>query len=351
MGIRNKFGALIHKLNNKKVLAFIVFLSSAAVVLGQVAETRPKYFQEYLDAVGRYLDPIQYMVGLLLINFIFIILTIKKHETIPNQFLNTLKWYFTTLFVNDFLILLFKVVQRSNLINLSSGFTGIGKAYLVLASVRSLTELIVTSAATLILAGGLANYRSLSMQDYVISDKLKKFLMVLIVANCLIAIPLSFTGFLESRAVFAWSLILSQIAQVATAGLIYWFLRELEQVYTTTFFRYFARVFGINLILSLFTFTYSIGSFQLLQQYASGGMDSLGGYGQLIYNASIFVQILLNYYIFQALYNYGESYHVSSAYNENESGEDSVVDSRDEQESLIKDEHGSGDSGYLVTES
>lgn len=298
---------ILSKMDKKKPLALLIIVLSIAVTIGQIAETRPSYFQEVLYQLGAIIDPVQYMVGLLIINFIFVILAIKKYEKVPNPFLNTLKWFFTILFINDFFSLLFKVFQRSNIISLKNGFTGIGKTYLAVASAKSVTELTTTSIALFVFIYGLARYSPLNLNENIVGKKLKNVLLYLIIIKWVVSLPLCFTGFLESRMLFGWSLVLSQVAQITTTALIYWIVKGYQQVYDGDFFKNLTRYYVVSLTLAFLTFTYSIGSFQLLQRYPAGEIGTLGSFGQFVYDISLFAQIALNYFMYQAVSNYYES--------------------------------------------
>jgi len=290
----------------QKVIAFIIILLGISVLLGQIVETRPVFFRGF-PALHLFIDPIQYMIGMLIINFIFVLTAIKKHDKYPNPFLNTLKWYFSILLVNDFLMMVFKVVQKGNFIALKGSVTmGVGQTYMFLASVKGMVDVTLTTVATILFVYGLVRYVPCGEPPQVFGKRLSKVMPGLALWQWLFSIPVNLSGFINSRAVFAWSLGLSQTGQLGVTALIYWVVKEYHQRYHTRFFRYLTWYYMISLGLAGLVYTYTMGSLGLLQRFPTGEAGLIGWFGQFVFYVSRLSQILLNYLIYITLSEYAE---------------------------------------------
>lgn len=289
----------------QKKISVLVIVVSILVVIGQVAESWAGYFLDLPASLRMYFDPLQYFIGLMFICFIFIVTAIDKYETTPNPLLNTIKRYFVVLFLNDFFMLLLKIIQKSNVVTLKNGFTGIGKFYLFLSSARYITDLTMTSVAIFILISGLALYKTIG-EECEIPQKLCNIMLFLVVFKWVVSLPVNLTGYITSQAWYTWSLALSQSAQIIIVALLYWVVKENHQKYRTKFFYYFTWYYGITFFLTGLTFTYSMGSYGLLQRFPAGEVQVLGGFGQFVVFASYMASIILNYIIYLAISGYSE---------------------------------------------
>lgn len=296
----------------EKLMAATIILVGALVMFGQVIDSQSTAESDWVTILKTYIDPVQYMVGMLCINLILVYAAIKKHEQIPNPLLNVLKWNFTLLFINDFLILFLRVIQNNNLIALKSSLTmGMGKTYMMMATIRSLTDLTFTSAATLLLVYGLNRYSSVSEPPPKGLSKLGRIMCWLVVVQWLVSIPISFSAFISSRLLFSFSLGLSQFSQIAVAAMIFWTVKENYQKYRTKFFRFLNQYYVITLAITGLVFTYSIGSFGVLQRFPAGESAVVGGFGSIVFYLSRLAYIILNYLMFQAIANYREAGNLS----------------------------------------
>ncbi|PKM82975.1 MAG: hypothetical protein CVU89_02275 [Firmicutes bacterium HGW-Firmicutes-14] len=292
----------------EKTIAAIVVVLSISVLAGHVAESGNGWFRDLSYTLRQFIDPVQYMISMLVLNFIFVIAAIRKYKQYPNPFIDTLKWYFSILMINDFLILVLRIIQKENFITLSSGMTfGVGRSYMMLAAARGMLDLTMTSAATLLLVYGLIKYRPCNGEGPPgIGEKIGRTMLGLIVFNWLVSIPVNFSGFMSGRALFAWSLGMGQLAQVGIAALIYWVVKEYHRHYHMRFYRYLTWYFGISFILTGLNFTYSMGSFGIIQRFPAGEVELIGGFGQFVYYLSRITQVLLNYIMFIAITGYAE---------------------------------------------
>jgi len=290
-----------------QIIAGLVIVLSISVLLGQVAETRSGFLGDLSYLLRQYIDPIQYMIGLLMINFILVLTAIKKYEKYPNPFLDTLKVYFSILLVNDFLMLILRVIQKSNFFVLKNSMTvGLGKTYTILASARGVVDLTLTSAATLILVYGLVRYSPLNRPGTGGYQSLSGVLPVLVAMVWLVSIPVNLAGLLSGRVLYAWSLGLSQAGQLIVTGLIYWIVKEYHQRYRTRFFEYLTWYYGVSFVLAGLVFTYSMGSFGLMQRFPTGEIEMLGAFGQFVFYVSRMTNALLVYVMFLAVAGYTE---------------------------------------------
>ena len=291
----------------EKLMAGTIILVGALVMFGQVIDSQLTAESDWVTTIKTYIDPVQYMVGMLCINLILVYVAIKKHEQIPNPLLNVLKWNFTLLFIDDFLILFMRVIQNNNLIALKSSLTlGMGKTYMMMATIRSLTDLTFTSAATLLLVYGLNRYSSVSEPPKGL-PKLGRIMCWLVAVQWLVSIPISFSAFISSRLLFSFSLGLSQFSQIAVAAMMFWTVKENYQKYRTKFFRFLNQYYVITLAITGLVLTYSIGSFGVLQRFPAGESAVVGGFGSIVFYLSRLAYIVLNYLMFQAITNYREA--------------------------------------------
>lgn len=295
----------------KLIGGFIIFVG-LSVLVGQISETRASFFYSLLSDWRQYIDPLQYMTGMLLINLILVFTVITRNKTHPNPILNYLKWYFTILFVCDFVILVFRVIQQSNIIVYKSGIaTGLGKTYLLLATTRGMLELTMISAATLLLVRGLSIYRPDAASPDLESPlnaaiQWRKIITGVVVFQWLFFIPVNFGVLLQSRSLFAWSLGLGQTGQLVIAALMYWLVKEYHRKYGIKFFQYLTWHYGLGLFVAGLVFTYSMGSFGLLQRFPAGEAEMPGGFGQLVFYISRFSYVVSNYLMFRAITSYDE---------------------------------------------
>ncbi len=292
----------------EKFIGAAVVILGALVLLGQVVETRSALFRDLLTVLRLYVDPIQYMVGMLVINFILVLTAIKKYEQYPNPFLNTLKWYFSLLLMNDFMVLVLRVFQKSNLVALKSNLgVGMGRSYMILSTVRGLTELTFTSAATFLLVYGLIRYSPIGQDPRFLNKRLGKIMLSLVILQWFFSIPVNLTLIVSSRTVYAFFLGLSQAGQVAVVVLIYWVVKEYHLKYHTRFFRHLTSYFTLTLAVTGLIFTYSMGSYGLMQRFPAGENGMIGGFGQLVFYISRVAFIVLNYLMFRAITDYAEA--------------------------------------------
>jgi len=91
----------------EKHVARAILVLGVLVTLGRLNDSRFTADSDWLIGFKTYLDPLQYMIGLLGINLILLYAAIKKHDQIPNPILNYLKWSFALLFIKDFLVWLY----------------------------------------------------------------------------------------------------------------------------------------------------------------------------------------------------------------------------------------------------
>jgi len=292
----------------EKFTAYAIVLIGALVMFGQLIDTQLTPESDWLIALSTYIDPMQYMIGMLCINLILVYTAIKKYEQIPNPFLNVLKWNFSLLFLNDFLVLFMRVVQDNNLIALRSSLTmGMGKTYMMMATVRSLTDLTFTSVATLLLVYGLNRYAPVNEMPPAGLSKLGKIMCWMVILQWLVSIPVSFSFFISSRLLFGLSLVLGQFGQVAVAAMIYWTVKENYQKYRTKFFRYLNKYYAITFFITGLVLTYSIGSFGVLQRFPVGEGSVFSGFGSVVFYSSQLAYIVMNYLMFQAITKYKEA--------------------------------------------
>lgn len=291
-----------------KFMTWAIVLVGALVMFGQLIDARLTSESDWVLTLKTYIDPLQYMVGMLCINLILVYTAIKKYEQIANPFLNVLKWYFSLLFINDFLVLFMRVIQNNNMFALKSSLTmGIGKTYLMMATIRSLTELTLTSVATLLLVYGLNRYSLINEQPPIGLSRLGKIMCWLVVLHWVVSIPVSFSAFLSSRLLYGLSLGLGQFGQLAVVATIYWTVKENYQKYHTKFYRYLNNYYAITLLITGLVLTYSIGSFGVLQRFPAGESAVFSGFGSVVFYFSRLAYIVMNYLMFQAIINYREA--------------------------------------------
>lgn len=296
---------LLEQVPSKRILLVIILLSMA-VFIGQLCEAGGFSLDNMPDVIRLILDQTQYFVGLMIISFLFIVTVIKKYDAIPNDLFRNIKWYFIILFINDFLILFLRVIQKSNIVTLQNGFSGVGAFYLILAAIRSVTDLVLTSAAAGILVWGLANYKFVQQESATALKKLGPAIIWLIVFKVIVTIPVSLTGIVTNRTLYIWSLVLSQMSQLAIAFLFYWVVKEHQQQNKTRFFAYLTSYFGLNFLITGLNFTYAIGSFSLLQKFSTGEIETLGGFGKVVLFMSLLSQVAQNYLMYTAIDGYSE---------------------------------------------
>ncbi len=302
----------------EKFTGVLIILLGFAVLAGQIAETQSGLLRDVSHVLRMYIDPIQYMIAISILNFIFVVTAIRKYEQYPNPFLDTLKWYFAILMISDFLVMFLRIVQKSNLIPLKGGLVvGLGQTYMMLASVRGMIELTLTSAAAFLLVYGLVRYTPVAegRQENPLllngpavgpSSVIGRTILGLIVFHWVIAIPVNLSFFISSRGIYAWSLGLSQAAQVGIAALIYWVVKEYHQRYRTRFFDYLSMYYGLNLLLAGLIFTYSMGSFGIMQRYPAGEVELMGAFGQFVFYISRLAFIPMSYFMYRAIFGYTE---------------------------------------------
>lgn len=288
----------------------IIFLG-LAVLVGQIVETKSAFFYDILGSWRHYVDPVQYMIGMLSVNLILVLAAITRYKTDPNPILNTLKWYFAILFLNDFIILVLRLIQQSNIIVYKSGIAGLGKTYLLLGSARGMVDLTLGLAATLVLARGLVVYRpsSLFLPQAIPAPSAHRRTRVItgvVLLQWLCYIPVNFGVFLRSRPLFAWSLGLGQIGQIALAAIIYWIVKEHQRKYNLRFFTYLSRLAGLGLFVAGLMFIYSMGSFDVLQRFPAGEAEMPGGFGQAVFYISRLTYVASNYLMFKAIMSYSD---------------------------------------------
>ncbi len=289
-----------------RITALVIVFLGIAVLLGQIVEAKPVFLGR-IPNLRMFIDPIQYMIGMLIINFILVITAIKKYEKYPNPFLNTLKWYFAILLVNDFFMMVFKVIQKSNFIAIQSSATiGVGQTYMVLASVKGIVDLTLTSAAMLLFVHGLSRYVPCGESPKTFGDRIIKVMMGLVLVQYLFSIPVNLSGFINNRTVFAWSLGFSQTGHLALIALIYWIVKEYQERYHTRFFRYLTWYYMISLGIAGLVYTYSMGTLGLLQRVPAGEIGLIGWFGQFVFYVSHLCRILLNYLIYISIAEYAE---------------------------------------------
>jgi hypothetical protein len=183
---------------------------------------------------------------------------------------------------------------------------GAGRVYMILSSVRGVIDVSLTAAALLILIYGLTGYVLPGQQPMKTGMKLRKVMLGIVVFQCLVSVPINITGFIDSRTVFALLLGFSQTAHVAIVALIYWVVKEYHRYYHLKFFRYLTMYYGISFCIAGLIFTYSMGSFGLLQRFPAGEISLIGGFGQFVFCVSRIASILLNYMMFLAIAEYAE---------------------------------------------
>lgn len=287
----------------KGVLAAVVVLS-LAVFAGQIVEAGAFSLENLPDAVRAVVDPVQYMVGMMIVGFIFILTVIKKYESLPNPFLVTLKWYFAILFLNHFLVLVLRIIQKSNILSFTNAFSSVGKLYLIFASVRSITDLTITSAATYILVRGLVRYKFIDGDST--QNTTGRTILLLILFKWIVSIPVNMTGLLTNQTLFVWSLGLSQVSGLAIMALIYRIVREHRQHYGIKFFDNLDWYFGITLFIMGLNFVYNIGTYGLIQRFPAGEIGMLGGFGKIVLYMSFLSQVARNYLMYNAINGYDE---------------------------------------------
>lgn len=286
--------------------AVLVIILGVIVLLGQIAETKPVFLRDFSDSLKSYLDPVQYIIGMMMINFILVLMVIKKYEQYPNPFLNILKWNFSILLINDFIMMFLTVVKEGNLMAFKSNLTvGVGRSYMLLASVRAISDLTLTSAAMFLLVYGLMRYSTCGQAPAGPRSKLGRIMFGLVVFHWAVSMPVM-SGFVNSRTLYAWLLGLSQAGSVAITALIYWVAKEYHQRYHTKFFRYFTWYYGIGLCVAGLVFTYSWGFSGLVQRYPAGESGVTGSFGQFVFCISSLLGILKNYFMYLAITHYAE---------------------------------------------
>lgn len=291
----------------EKVIAVSIVMLGFTVLLGQVIETRSILFRDVLAVFRMYIDPIQYMIGMLVINFILVLAAIKKYKQYPNPFLDTIKWYFAILLVNDFVVLVLRVLQNSNLLALKASLNvGMGKTYMILATVRGLTDLTFTSIATLLLVYGLIRYLPYGQVAGGALPRLGRIMLGLVVGQWLFSIPVNLTFFISSRFIYGLALGLSQAGQITVVALLYWTVKENHLKYHTRFFRYLTNYYTLALAATGLVFTYSMGSFDVLQRFPAGETGVIGGFGELVFYISRLAYVIQNYLMFWAITDYAE---------------------------------------------
>lgn len=290
----------------EKGLFAAVILLSIAVFAGQVVDAGAFSLEDLPDALRSVIDPIQYMVGMLIISFILVIAAIRKYESIPNPLLNTLKRYFVILFINDFIVLVFRVIQKSNILSFTNSFTGSGKLYLILASMRSITDLTITSAATCLLVYGLARYKFVETDGLSSVNRFGRLIIISVLIKWAFAIPVNMTGLLTNQTVFVSSLVVTLSAGLTSIVLIYLMVKEQRSRFNTSFFNNLTYYFGISLIAGVLNFIYSISTYGLLHRFPAGEMGMLGGFGKLVLFITLLTQVIQNYYMYKAVNGYNE---------------------------------------------
>jgi len=302
----------------ERLTGIIVILLGFAVLAGQIAETQSGLLRDVSHVLRMYIDSIQYMIAMLILNFILVIAAIRKYEHYPNPFLDTLKWYFAILMISDFLVMVLRIIQKNNLVPLKGGMVvGLGQTYMMLASVRGIIELTLTSAAVFVLVYGLTRYAPVGSvspgnvpENKILAAKppvtTTRTILGLILFHWLTAVPVNLSAIITSRGIYAWSLGLSQAAQVGITALIYWVIKEYHQRYRTRFFDYLNRYYGLNLLLAGLIFTYSMGSFGIIQRFPAGEIELMGGFGQFVFYITRLAFIPMNYFIYRAIIGYEE---------------------------------------------
>jgi hypothetical protein len=89
----------LNEQQKERLISYAVVLLGLAVLMGQMTETVfSGFFQDM--SMRQYIDPVQYMIAMLMINFIFVMTAIRRYGIYPNPILDTVKWYFTVLLVD-----------------------------------------------------------------------------------------------------------------------------------------------------------------------------------------------------------------------------------------------------------
>ncbi len=283
-----------------------VILLSIAIFVGQVVDAGAFSLENLPDAFRAVFDPMQFMVGMLIISFIFVITSIRKYELIPNPLLNIIKWYFSIVLINDFIVLVFRVVQKSNILSFTNSFSGTGKLYLILASMRSITDLTISSAAVCLLVYGLARYKFVHDDGPLSANRMGRIILIFVVIRWVFSIPVNMTGLLTNQRIFVVSLIVSLLAGLVSMVLIYLMVKQQRNRHKTTFFKNLTRYFSIGLLVVALNFIYSISSFGLIQRFPAGEIEMLGGFGKLVLFITLVSQAVQNYYMYKALDGYNE---------------------------------------------
>lgn len=283
-----------------------VILLSIAIFAGQVVDAGAFSLEDLPDILRAVFDPIQFMVGMLIISFIFVLISIRKYEVVPNPLLNTIKWYFSIILVNDFIVLLFRVVQKSNILSFSNSFSGTGKLYLMLASMRSITDSTISSLAVCLLVYGLARYKFVHDDVPMSVNRMGRIIIIFIMIKWAFSIPVNLTGLLNNQTIFVVSLIVNLSAGLISLALIYLMVKNLRTRYKTIFFDNLTRYFTVGLIALVFNFIYSISSYGLIQRFPAGEIEMLGGFGTLVLFVTLVSQGVQNYFMYKAIDGYSE---------------------------------------------
>lgn len=305
-GLRDKIAAYREKVLSEKSYMYAVILLTVAIFIGQVVEAGAFSLEDLPDFVRDVIDPVQYMIGMMIISLILIVRVIKKYEVLPNRFLVTMKWYFVILFLNDFIVLIFRVIQKSNILSFTNSFSGVGKIYMVFATTRAITDLTVSSVASGLFVYGLARYRFVNGETRNDQTKLSRIIILLIFIKVLSSIPVNMTGLLTNQTLFIVSLGISQTAGMAVTALVYLMVRKSSEAYRTGFFKTLTTYFLITLSVTALNFIYSISTYGLVSRFPAGEMGSLGAFGNMVLFISLIAGAVQNYLMYNAVNGYDE---------------------------------------------
>lgn len=304
-GLKDKLVAY-NKLFTEKSRLYTVIVLTMAIFIGQVVDAGAFSLEDLPDAVRDVIDPVQYMIGMMLISLILILRVIRKYEVLPNSFLVTLKWYFVILFLNDFIVLILRIIQKSNILSFTNSFSGVGKIYMVFASIRAITDLTISSVAAGLLVYGLARYRFVNEEAGNGQAKLGRIIIFLICVKVISSVPVNMTGLLTNQALFIVSMFISQTTGLAVAGLFYLMIKKMSETYKTGFFKTLKAYFLITLAVTGLTFIYSISTYSLLSRFPAGEMGSLGAFGNFVLFVSLTAGAVQNYLMYTAINGYDE---------------------------------------------
>lgn len=305
-GLRDKIEVYRDKFFSDKSYLYTVILLTLAIFVGQVVEAGAFSLEDLPDSLRDVIDPIQYMIGMMVISLILIIKVIRKYEVLANPFLVTLKWYFVILFLNDFIVLILRVIQKSNILSFTNSFSGVGKVYLIFASIRATTDLTISSVALGLFVYGLARYRFVNGETRDHQLKLSRMAILLILVKVVSSVPVNMTGLLTNQTVFILSMVISQTAGLAVAALIYLMIKKRSETCRTSFFKTLTSYFLITLFVTALNFIYSISTYGLLSRFPAGEMGSLGAFGNLVLFVSLSAGGVQNYLMYTAVNGYDE---------------------------------------------